>query len=133
MMWTGLVMWLVPVAAALGAVVRLLCDWHLPVRGVLAANLAGSFLAGAAAAALVGQISPGAPTAADAAPAAQAGLTLLLGFTTALTTFSTVSVRTAELLDQRRWGPAARMWSAHLGGGLLAALAGVVLATVLGL
>ena len=127
-----LALWLVPLAGALGAVTRFLLDWYVPGRGVLWANLVGSFLAGMATA-LLGRgslhamdvMAAGAVAEPVALPAA---LIVLLGFTTSLTTFSTVSVRTAEHLMERRWGSAARMWLTHLGGGLAAAVAGALVA-----
>ncbi|MEU3845527.1 CrcB family protein [Micrococcus terreus] len=131
-----LALWLVPLAGALGAVTRFLLDWYVSVRGVLWANLAGSFLAGAATA-LLGRgslhatdvMASGSVLGPAVLPAA---LIVLVGFTTALTTFSTVSVRTAELVLDRRWGSAARMWLTHLGGGLLMAAAGAILGWALG-
>lgn len=127
-----LALWLVPLAGALGAVTRFLLDWYVSVRGVLWANLTGSFLAGMATV-LLGRgslhamdvVAVGTVAEPVALPAA---LIVLLGFTTSLTTFSTVSVRTAEHLMERRWGSAARMWLAHLGGGLAAAVAGALVA-----
>lgn len=127
-----LALWLVPLAGALGAVTRFLLDWYVSVRGVLWANLTGSFLAGMATV-LLGRGSLHAmdvmAVGTGAEPVAlPAALIVLLGFTTSLTTFSTVSVRTAEHLMERRWGSAARMWLAHLGGGLAAAVAGALVA-----
>lgn len=126
----------VPLAGSFGVVVRLLLDWYVSGRGVLCANLAGSFLAGLATA-LLGRGSLHAADAMALGTAAgpvslPAALIVLLGFTTALTTFSTVSVRTAEHMMERQWGSAARMWLAHLGGGLLAAGSGALLGWALG-
>lgn len=127
-----LALWLVPLAGALGAVTRFLLDWYVSVRGVLWANLAGSFLAGAATA-LLGRgslhatdvMASGSVLGPAVLPAA---LIVLVGFTTALTTFSTVSVRSAEQVLDRQWGAAVRMWITHLGGGLAAAVAGALVA-----
>ncbi|WP_431859787.1 fluoride efflux transporter FluC [Micrococcus terreus] len=122
-----LALWLVPLAGALGAVTRFLLDWYVSVRGVLWANLAGSFLAGAATA-LLGRGSLHATDVMASGSVLPAALIVLVGFTTALTTFSTVSVRSAEQVLDRQWGAAVRMWLTHLGGGLAAAVAGALVA-----
>lgn len=114
------------VLAALGAVLRLLADTWLPHRGVLLVNVVGSFLAGAAQAWATLAV-PGAeigPADALASPTPLSGF--LLPFITALTTFSTVSVRTATLVLGGRSGAAVRSWAAHLLGGLAAAVLGVL-------
>ena len=122
-----LALWLVPLAGALGAVTRFLLDWYVSVRGVLWASLAGSFLAGAATA-LLGRGSLHATDVMASGSVLPAALIVLVGFTTALTTFSTVSVRSAEQVLDRQWGAAVRMWLTHLGGGLAAAVAGALVA-----
>ena len=122
-----LALWLVPLAGALGVVTRFLLDWYMSVRGVLWANLAGSFLAGAATA-LLGRGSLHATDVMASGSVLPAALFVLVGFTTALTTFSTVSVRSAEQVLDRQWGAAVRMWLTHLGGGLAAAVAGALVA-----
>lgn len=119
--------WLVPFAGALGAIARLLCDYYVSARGILAANLAGSFLAGIATAILaIGPLHVRSLLGEDASVLA-AAMVVILGFTTALTTFSTVSVSAAKLAGDRQIGAVCRLWATHLGGGLVAAVLGGIL------
>lgn len=85
-------------AGAVGAVLRYALSRALPVRpghlpgGILIVNVAGSALAGA----LIG-------LAERAALDGDLRLILITGFCGGLTTFSTWSVETIELLNGRRW------------------------------
>ncbi len=105
----SVVLWLV-LAGAAGAVVRLACDHWLPRRGILLANVAGSLVAG-----LVIGLQP----SGDAVTA------WVTGFAGALTTFSTVSVATADDVLGGRWGAAVGTWALHLGLGALAVVLGL--------
>jgi len=86
------------VAGAVGAVLRYALSRAFPVRpghlpgGILIVNVVGSGLAGA----LLG-------LAERAALDGDLRLVLVTGFCGGLTTFSTWSVETIELLDGRRW------------------------------
>jgi CrcB protein len=86
------------VAGAVGAVLRYALSRAFPVRpghlpgGILIVNVVGSGLAGA----LIG-------VAERAALDGDLRLVLVTGFCGGLTTFSTWSVETIELLDGRRW------------------------------
>jgi len=109
--------------AAVGAVLRWqlgrwLNGWvpHVPA-GTLAANLIGGFGVGVAVA-LFAQRPDWPP---------QWRLFVITGFLGGLTTFSTFSAETVALLQQGRWGLAAGAAAAHLGGSLLATLAGIAL------
>ncbi|HAY86029.1 MAG TPA: chromosome condensation protein CrcB, partial [Micrococcus luteus] len=46
------------------------------------------------------------------------------GFCLALGTWSTVAAEAADAVLARRWGAAARLWTAHLGLGLVAVVVG---------
>ena len=95
---TPLVLLAVLVAGAGGAVLRYALSRALPVRpgrlpgGILIVNVAGSALAGA----LIG-------LAERAALDGDLRLILITGFCGGLTTFSTWSVETIELLNGGRW------------------------------
>ncbi|MEF9996037.1 MAG: fluoride efflux transporter CrcB [Burkholderiaceae bacterium] len=108
--------------AALGAWVRWgLSYWlnprlaHLPL-GTLAANIAGGYLIGLA----VGWFA--------ASPELSPLLRLLLvtGFLGGLTTFSTFSAENVALMQQGDWSAALIHIVAHLGGSLLATVAGLM-------
>lgn len=105
-----IVLWLA-VAGALGALLRLAADHYLPRRGILVANVLGSFVAGMATGALSGM-------------ALEIWVTGLAG---ALTTFSTVSVSTARDALSGRLAAAVGSWTAHLASGLLAVGLGLAL------
>jgi fluoride exporter len=95
---TPLVLVAVLAAGAIGAVLRYALSRALPVRpghlpgGILIVNVAGSALAGA----LIG-------LAERAALDGDLRLILITGFCGGLTTFSTWSVETIELLNGGRW------------------------------
>ncbi|GAA4771247.1 fluoride efflux transporter FluC [Citricoccus nitrophenolicus] len=99
------------VAGAVGAVLRLTADHYLPRRGILVANTLGSFVAGVTAGALSG-------VALDLWVTGVAG---------ALTTFSTVSVSTARDALSGRFAAAVGCWAAHLALGMLAVGVGLSL------
>ncbi|WP_313817003.1 CrcB family protein [Citricoccus sp.] len=96
-------------AGAVGAVLRLLADHYLAPRGILVANVIGSFVAGLATTGLAGP--------------AQA--IWVVGLAGALTTFSTVSVSTARDALSGRFDAAVGSWSAHLALALLAVALGL--------
>ncbi|WP_258935025.1 CrcB family protein [Nesterenkonia pannonica] len=103
----------IAVGGAFGAAVRYLLDRYLPA-GLLAANALGCFGAGI----LYGLLVSG--SGLDE----QLATVLAVGVFSALTTFATVSLRSALLwLDGRRWA-AVGMWAAHAGAGLGAAMLG---------
>lgn len=95
---TPLVLTAVLVAGAFGAVIRFALSRALPVRpghlpgGILIVNVVGSGIAGA----VLG-------VAERAAIDGDLRLVLVTGFCGGLTTFSTWSVETIELLDGGRW------------------------------
>ncbi|SFR92148.1 camphor resistance protein CrcB [Agromyces sp. CF514] len=95
---TPLVLTAVLVAGAFGAVIRFALSRALPVRpghlpgGILIVNVVGSGIAGA----VLG-------LAERAAIDGDLRLVLVTGFCGGLTTFSTWSVETIELLDGGRW------------------------------
>ena len=102
-------------AGAAGAVLRYLASLVLAGRrfpwAVLVVNVAGSLLAGAAAAALEGD----------------ARLILLTGFCGGLTTFSALSVETVQLVLDGRTRVAALSVAANLVAGIAAAALGYLL------
>jgi CrcB protein len=87
---------------------------HLPL-GTLAANLVGGYLVGIAVAVF----------AAHPAVSPFWRLAIITGFLGGLTTFSTFSAESVALLQGQQWGAAAFHVLAHLGGSLLATVAGV--------
>lgn len=115
------------VAGALGALVRHLVSGRLAASGarrpagvplaVLAVNVAGSFIGGAALA-LAQQL--GSP---------ELRYVLLSGLAGGLTTFSTFGVETVQLVAEGRGRAAAASVAANLAGGLLAVAAGWALVT----
>lgn len=124
MSWVGL--FAVGCGAALGAWAR----WGLGILlnpvfptlplGTLAANLAGGFIIGI----LMSVAAPlGLP------PAAR--LLLTTGFLGGLTTFSTFSAETMDLLLRLQYGWAVAIIAAHLGGSLLMTACGVLLGRAL--
>ncbi len=119
---TGLLILAVAVGGALGAVVRQLTSVSLAGRGripwgVLVVNVVGSLIAG---------LALGMPLD----PTWQ--LIVLTGFCGGLTTFSTLSVETLQLiLDGKRRAAAASV-SLNLALGLAAVLAGLGVSAVIG-
>lgn len=118
----------VAIGAVLGAWLRwALSYWlnprvvHLPL-GTLAANLIGGYLIGVAIAAFAAHpsISP------------FWRLALITGFLGGLTTFSTFSAESVVLLQGEHWRSAATHVLAHLGGSLLATVAGIATYRALG-
>lgn len=120
---TPLVVVAVLVAGAIGAVLRYALSRAVPVRpghlpgGILIVNVVGSGVAGA----LIG-------LAERAAIDGDLRLILVTGFCGGLTTFSTWSVETIELLDGGRWRAATLNIVVTMALGLLAA-AGMYLLT----
>ena len=110
------------VAGAIGAVLRYALSRALPVRpghlpgGILIVNVVGSALAGA----LIG-------LAERAALDGDLRLVLVTGFCGGLTTFSTWSVETIELVDGGRWRAAILNVVMTLVLGIAAALGGYLL------
>lgn len=106
----------VGLGGAVGAVSRYLLDRYLP-GGLLAANVLGCFGLGLLYGLLVSGEGPDRATS----------VVLAAGLLGALTTFATVSLRSAQLwLDGRRWA-AAGLWVAHAGLGFAAAACGLLL------
>lgn len=118
----ALVVAAVLVAGAVGAVLRYALSRALPVRpghlpgGILIVNVAGSALAGA----LIG-------LAERAAIDGDLRLVLVTGFCGGLTTFSTWSVETIELVDGGRWRAAILNVVMTLALGIAAAVGGYLL------
>ena len=110
------------VAGAVGAVLRYALSRALPVRpghlpgGILIVNVVGSALAGA----LIG-------LAERAAIDGDLRLVLVTGFCGGLTTFSTWSVETIELVDGGRWRAAILNVVMTLALGIAAAVGGYLL------
>ncbi len=111
----------VAIGAVLGAWLRwALSYWlnprlaHLPL-GTLASNLLGGYIIGIAIAAFAAH--PSVP------PFWR--LLLITGFLGGLTTFSTFSAESVVLLQGEQWGAALIHVLAHLGGSLLATIAGI--------
>jgi CrcB protein len=111
------------VAGAVGAVIRYALSRAYPVRpghlpgGILIVNVVGSLVAGA----VIG-------LAERAAISDDVRLVLLTGFCGGLTTFSTWSVETIELVDGGRWRAAMLNVLVTLALGLGAAVAGYLIA-----
>ena len=112
-------------AVALGAVLGAWMRWalsywlnprleHLPL-GTLTSNLIGGYLIGLAIAAFAAH--PSVP------PCWR--LVIVTGFLGGLTTFSTFSAESVELMQGAQWASAAVHVVAHLGGSLLATVAGI--------
>ena len=119
---TGLLILAVAVGGALGAVVRQLTSVSLAARGripwgVLVANVGGSFVAG---------LALGLPLD----PTWQ--LIILTGFCGGLTTFSTLSVETLQLILDGKRRAAAVSVVLNLVLGLVAVLLGLALASASG-
>jgi fluoride exporter len=113
---TPLVVAAVLVAGGIGAALRFVlgraaarASWPWPV---LAVNVAGSLIAGVAVHTDVALIA-------------------VTGFAGGLTTFSTLSVETVQLVEQGRWRTAAASVALNLGLGLAAATAGWFLGLLL--
>jgi fluoride exporter len=111
----------IAIGAVLGAWLRwALSYWlnprleHLPL-GTLASNLVGGYLIGLAVAAFVAH--PSLP------PVWR--LIIITGFLGGLTTFSTFSAESVALLQGAQWGSALIHAVAHLGGSILATIAGI--------
>jgi fluoride exporter len=113
-------------AVALGAVLGAWMRWalsywlnprleHLPL-GTLTSNLIGGYLIGLAIAAFAAH--PSVP------PFWR--LVIVTGFLGGLTTFSTFSAESVVLMQGAQWASAAVHVVAHLGGSLLATVAGIV-------
>lgn len=92
----------VALAGGLGACCRLVLDGIIRARsqgplpwGTIVINLTGSFLLGVVTGLAAGQLVPGA-----------ARMIIGTGFLGGYTTFSTASVETVRLLQQRRWAAA---------------------------
>ena len=119
---TPLVVVAVLVAGAVGAVLRYALSRALPVRpghlpgGILIVNVVGSALAGALIA-----------LAERAAIDGDLRLVLVTGFCGGLTTFSTWSVETIELIDGGRWRAAVLNVVMTLALGIAAAVGGYLL------
>ena len=111
------------IAGAVGAVIRYALSRAYPVRpghlpgGILIVNVVGSLVAGA----VIG-------LAERAAISDDVRLVLLTGFCGGLTTFSTWSVETIELVDGGRWRAAILNVLVTLALGLGAAVAGYLIA-----
>ena len=112
----------VATGAVLGAWLRWgLSTWLNPVNpnlpyGTLAANLGGGYLVGIGVAFF----------AANASLSPEWRLACITGFLCALTTFSTFSAESVELLLAGRYGAAALHSSAHLFGSIAATLLGIL-------
>ena len=112
----------VAVGALLGAWLRWgLSAWLNPLSpglplGTLAANIGGGYAIGVAVAFF----------AANASIAPEWRLACITGFLGALTTFSTFSAESVELLMAGRYGAAALHSGAHLFGSIVATLLGIV-------
>lgn len=110
----------VGIGAALGAWARwMLATWFNPVTpslplGTLAANVAGGYLVGVAVAYF----------AANASMAPEWRLFCITGFLGGLTTFSTFSAESVQLLMAAQYGSALAHTAAHLLGSLAATLLG---------
>lgn len=112
-------------AVAIGGACGALARWavssalnapgHAVQPGTLAVNIVGAFVIGAASRWLMSM--PSAP------PTLR--LVLVTGFLGALTTFSTFSLETVELLKSGRLAAAAAMTALHLGGSLCATALGM--------
>jgi len=118
-------LWLVLAAVGGGAAVGAWARWglsywlnprltQLPL-GTLAANVLGGYLIGLA----LGWFA----SAPDLPPALR--LLLVTGLLGGLTTFSTFSAENISLLEQGQWQAALLHIAAHLGGSLIATLAGL--------
>ncbi|MFC7402791.1 fluoride efflux transporter FluC [Citricoccus sp. GCM10030269] len=99
----------IALAGAIGAVLRLLADHYLYPRGILVANVVGSFIAGLATSWAEGPLE----------------LVWVAGLAGALTTFSTVSVSTARDVLSGRFRAAALTWAVHVTCGLAAVVLGL--------
>ena len=110
----------VGIGAALGAWLRwMLSTWFNPVvpalpLGTLAANLVGGYLVGIAVAYF----------AASPSIAPEWRLFCITGFLGGLTTFSTFSAESVQLLVAAQYGAALLHTAAHLAGSLIATFAG---------
>lgn len=111
-------------AVAVGAVLGAWARWGLAIwlnpghsglpLGTLAANICGGYLVGIAVALF----------SAHASLAPEWRLACITGFLGALTTFSTFSAESVELLMAGRYGAAALHSGAHLAGSILATILG---------
>lgn len=109
------------VAGALGTLLRWGLTRLAAAPGLLLANLTAAFLAGAAMALVTPLFGPIDPHRDDAPHVLLAGIG---GFTLGLGTFSTVAVDAAEAAVEGEPRTAARIWAAHLLGGLVTAALG---------
>ena len=121
---TALVLLAVAVGGALGAVLRQLTSVSLAGRGripwgVLAVNVVGSFVAGVALGAPLGDIYT-----------ATVQVIIVSGFCGGLTTFSTFAVETVQLVLAGKHRAAAASVALNLALGVAAALIGVALGFV---
>jgi|SRR5699024_1233652 len=106
-------------AAALGAIIRYLANLYLPRRGILLANIAGSFVAGS--------VLTLATTFAVNSVIFEA---VFGGFTGSLTTYSTVAVTAAEQRINRT-GSATKIWISQVGLSIAACLTGITLTLIM--
>ena len=119
---TAMAVLAVGVGAALGAWLRwMLSAWFNPVApalplGTLAANLVGGYLVGVAVAWF----------AANAAIAPEWRLFCITGFLGGLTTFSTFSAESMQMLMSAQYGAAVMHTASHLFGSLAATFLGFV-------
>ena len=120
--WAGSALLLVPLAGALGAVLRFCLDRALPRAGILTANLLASLTAGVVAGASLGLSEDPLPTA----------LIALAAFVLALGTFSTLALRAAEHLLAGRPRAALGLWALHVLPGSVLAVVGGITGMVLG-
>jgi CrcB protein len=117
----GLALFAIAVGAVLGAWLRWGFSYWLNPRlpdlplGTLTANLVGGYLIGIGIAVF----------AAHPALAPAWRLFFITGFLGALTTFSTFSAESVLLLQEAQWSTALLHISAHLGGSIVATLAGI--------
>ena len=117
---TAMAVLAVGIGAALGAWLRwVLSTWFNPVApalplGTLAANLIGGYLVGVAVAYF----------AANSSIAPEWRLLCITGFLGGLTTFSTFSAESVQMLMSAQYGAAFAHTAAHLAGSLAATFAG---------
>lgn len=110
---------------ALGALLRLRLQERLSRRGVLVANtLAVLVLGFTLGLALPHLLSTDDPAEGWAGVAGVLAGSLVSGLCLALGTWSTVAGQAADAVLASRWGQAARIWGAHLGLALPAAVVG---------
>lgn len=119
----------IALAGGLGAVCRHVSDTLIRPRSslplvIMLVNILGSGLAGIIAGYAAGVVSGLLSTTLT--------LVVSIGFLGGFTTFSTVSVQTAQLLISRRYGAALLVGVVQLGAGVLVAALGLMLGLALG-